>query len=245
MSDESVDADDRSSREEQSVHLTDLVGNAWGAIKTVYYANSPSWRVMKAGGLVFFGFFLWAGANVLYSYNPDLTLLQYPMAYGFALIVYGPIHHLVTLPLGYRLRRDAGARQRIGKRLPNAMLAAFLVVVLVLGTFPAGPMVVDFQSALGSNTPDVSPDLLCTKSTTESGATVHCHLSDTDGVDRIEVRSGDSRLLVDEDPPYDFTIEEAEIETVAGEKRFTVVLQDENGKMVRRYTRRLAMVDEG
>ncbi|WP_053947709.1 hypothetical protein [Halolamina sediminis] len=231
--------------EEPSVSVGDLLGNAWGALKTVYYANSVSWRVLKAGGLVFFGFFLWAGSNLVYSYNPGLGVLRYPMAYGFLLIVYGPIHHLVVLPLAFRWRRRPGLRQRVGKRLPNGMLAAFLAVVVVLGTFPAGPMVVDFQSALESSGADVSPDLLCTKSTTANGTTVHCHLSETDGVDRIEVRSGDSRLLTDEDPPYEFTIHDREIETVAGEKRFTVLLQDDDGTMVRRYTRRLAMVDEG
>ncbi|MBP1987103.1 hypothetical protein [Halolamina salifodinae] len=244
MSDDSVGGD-RPSPEEPSVSVRSLVSSAWSTLKTVYYANSPSWRVLKAGGLLFFGFFLWAGANVLYSYNPELTLLQYPMAYGFALIVYGPIHHLVVLPLAFRWRRSTGAKQDLGKRLPNGMLAAFLAFVIVLGTFPAGPMVVDFQSALGSNSPDVSPDLLCTKSTTQNGTSVHCHLSETDAVDRIEVRSGDSRLLVDDDPPYEFTVHDENIQTVAGEKRFTVRLQDEDGGMVRRYTRRLAIIDDG
>ncbi|WP_435116409.1 hypothetical protein [Halolamina sp. C58] len=237
--------DDGPTTEAPSISVADLVGNAWSTLKTVYYANSVSWRVLKAGGLVFFGFFVWAGSNLVYSYNPSLGVLRYPMAYGFLLIVYGPIHHLVVLPLAFRWRRTPGLRQRVGKRLPNGMLVVFLAAVVVLGTFPAGPMVVDFQSALESSGADVSPDLLCTKSTTENGTAVHCHLSETDGVDRIEVRSGDSRLLVDEDPPYEFTIHEREIETVAGEKRFTVMLQSEDGTMVRRYTRRLALVDEG
>jgi hypothetical protein len=222
-----------------------VVANAWSTVKTVYYADSTSWRALKSGGLVFFGFFLWAGANLLYSYNPGVTLFRYPMAYGFALIVYGPIHHVVVLPLAFRLCRSGGAEGRIGKRLPNAMLVVFLVVVVVLGTFPAGPMVVDFQSALESGGADISPDLQCTKSTTADGATVHCHLSETDGVDRIVVRSGDSRLVVDDDPPFEFTIESGELETVTGEKQFTVMLQDEDGEMVRRYTRRLSMVQEG
>ncbi|NHX36378.1 MULTISPECIES: hypothetical protein [Halolamina] len=245
MGDAPVDGEDGPSPQEPSVGVRDLVGNAWSSLKTVYYANSTSWQVLKAGGLVFFGFFLWAGANLLYSYNPSLELLRYPMAYGFLLILYGPIHHLVVLPLAFRWRRATGVRQRLGKRLPNGMLALFLVAVVVLGTFPAGPMVVDFQSALESGGADVSPDLLCTKSTTENGTAVHCHLSETDGVDSIEVRSGDDRLLVDDDPPYEFTVHEREMETVTGEKRFTVVLQDEDGALVRRYTRRLAMVDEG
>ena len=245
MSGDSTDGGGEPNAEQPSISVVDLVGNAWGALKTVYYANSVSWRVLKAGGLVFFGFFLWAGSNLVYSYNPGFGVLRYPMAYGFLLIVYGPIHHLVVLPLAFRWRRRPGLRQRVGKRLPNGMLAAFLAAVVVLGTFPAGPMVVDFQSALESSGADVSPDLLCTKSTTANGTAVHCHLSETDGVDRIEVRSGDSRLLTDEDPPYEFTIHEREIETVAGEKRFTVLLQEEDGAMVRRYTRRLSMVDEG
>jgi hypothetical protein len=124
------------------------------------------------------------------------------------------------------------------------MLVVFVAVV-VLGTFPAGPMVVDFQSALADSGTDISPDLQCTKSTTGNGGTVHCHLSEADGVDRIVARSGDSRLLVDDDPPFEFTVERGELETVTGEKRFTVLLLDENGEMVPRDTRRLSMVREG
>lgn len=228
-----------------TLDLTSAIGSAWNALRTVYYANSLSWRFMKAGALLFFGFFLWAGANVVYSINPELTALQYPMAYGFALIVYGPIHHLVVIPLALRWRRAAGIRQRLGKRLPTSMLVVFVAVVVVLGTFPAGPMLVDFQGALQSSGGDISPDLLCTKSTGENGTSVHCHLAQSDGIDRIVVRSGDSRLLVDGDPPYEFTIHERELERVAGERKFAVELQDADGTMIRRYTRRLAMIDEG
>jgi len=247
MADEPTDGDAAAGEPESAptVDVRTVVASAWSTVKTVYYADSPSWRALKSGGLVFFGFFVWAGSNLLYSYNPGLTFLRYPMAYGFALIVYGPIHHAVVLPLSFRLRRGGGsAKQTIGKRLPNAMLVCFLAVVVVLGTFPAGPMVVDFQSTLESSGADVSPDLLCTKSTAGGSATVHCHLSDSDGVDRIVVRSGDSRVLVDDDPPYEFTVEERELESVTGEKQFTVLLQDEDGTMVRRYSRRLSMISE-
>lgn len=237
---------DENSHEEtpETVTLSTVVGNAWSTVKTVYYANSRSWRFLKAGGLVFFGFFLWVGANLLYAYNPGLTLLRYPMAYGFALIVYGPIHHLVVLPLSFRWRRGGGVSQRVGARLPNAMLVVFVVAVVVLGTVPVGAMVIDFQSSLEAGGADITPDLLCTKSTSDNGTTVHCHLSETAGVDRVVVQSGDSELVVDDDPPYEFTIHERDLETVAGEKRFRVELQDENGDMVRRYTRRLAVIEE-
>jgi hypothetical protein len=222
-----------------------IIRGAWSTLKTVYYANSLSWRFLKAGTLVFFGFFLWAGSNVLYSYNPDLTVLRYPMAYGFVLILYGPFHHLVVLPLAFRWRRRSGSRQRIGRRLPNTMLAIFLVSVVVLGTFPVGAMTVDFQGTLESSGADINPDLLCTKSPTGNGTSVHCHLTETEGIDRIVVRSGDSQLLVDDTPPYEFTIQERELETVTGEKQFTVVLQEDDGTMIRRYTRRLSMIEEG
>lgn len=231
--------------EPPAVDLASVVRNAWSTLKTVYYADSPSWRVLKAGGLVFFGFFLWAGSNLLYAYNPELTFLRYPMAYGFVLIVYGPIHHVIVLPLSFRWQRASGSRRRVGRRLANAMLVVFVVAVVVLGTFPAGPMVVDFQGTLSDSGADISPDLLCTKSTTGNGTTVHCHLSEAEGVDRVVVRSGGNRVAVDEAPPFEFTVAGSELEAVTGEKQFTVVLQDAEGKMIRRYTRRLSMVPDG
>jgi len=103
----------------------------------------------------------------------------------------------------------------------------------------------DFDSALESSGADISPDLLCTKSPTEAGTEVHCHLTESEGIDRVVIQSGNSQLLVDDTPPYEFTINERELESVAGEKQFTVVLQDEDGTMIRRYTRRLSMIEEG
>ena len=221
--------------------------NGWRMLKSVYYANSPSWRVMKAGALVFLGFFLWAGSNVLYSYNQDLTILRYTMAYGFLVLLYGPIHHLVVLPLALRWRRGgSGRRVRLGRRLPNAMLALFLIAVLVVGTFPSGAVLVDFRGTLeAGGAPDVSPDLLCVKGAGENGTGVHCHLSESQGVDRVIVESGNRQLFVDDDPPFEFTIREDEMEEVVGEKQFTVRLLDADGSLIRQYTRRLAMIPEG
>jgi hypothetical protein len=247
MTDETADSDGTTGGKESipTPALSSMLWGAWSSLKTVYYANSISWRFLKSGTLVFFGFFLWAGSNILYSYNPDLTVLQYPMAYGFILIVYGPFHHLVVLPLAFRWRRQSGTKQRVGRRLPNAMLVVFLVGVLILGTSPVGAMMVDFDSALESSGADISPDLLCTKSPTEAGTEIHCHLTESEGIDRVVIQSGNSQLLVDDTPPYEFTINERELESVTGEKQFTVVLQDEDGTMIRRYTRRLSMIEEG
>jgi hypothetical protein len=62
-----------------------LVG-AWRDLKSVYYANSTIWKLLKSATLVFFGFFLWAGSNLLLSYQPGWGFLYYIMAYGFVLL---------------------------------------------------------------------------------------------------------------------------------------------------------------
>ena len=92
--------------------------NAWLVVKTVYYANSVSWRALKSGGLLFFGFFLWAGSNVLRS-NTGWAVLDYTAAYGFIVLWYGPLHHVVVIPLALKWRRSAGLRQRVGRALPT------------------------------------------------------------------------------------------------------------------------------
>ena len=223
--------------------LAAAVSRAWSTIKTVYWANSPSWRVLKSGALVFLGFFVWAGSNILYSYNGDLHALRYPMAYGFLLIGYGPVHHLVVIPLALKWRRSDGLRSTLGKRMPNGLLALFLAAIVVLGTFPMGVMTVDFQSQLGDGSADIDPELSCAKTTGED-ARVDCELEAVDGVGRIVVESGGETLRTVEDPPYEFAIAESEIEAVAGERQFTVRLEDDDGNFVRRYTRRLALVPE-
>ena len=249
MTDGSTDAEPATTEREPTPSPVaigrDVLASGWGTLKTVYYANSFSWRFLKSGTLLFFGFFLWVGSNLLYSYNPELTVLRYPMAYGFVLLVYGPIHHLVVLPLSFRWRRRSGGRQRVGRRLPNAMLVVFLVVVVVLGTFPAGAMTVDFRGTLESSGADISPDLLCVKSDTGNGTEIHCHLSESEGIDTVVVESGGDELLVDEGPPFEFTVHERELRSVTGEKQFTVILRDEDGGLLRRYTRRLSMIERG
>lgn len=222
-----------------------VVSAGWSTLKTVYYADSNSWRVMKSGALLFLGLFTWAGSNILYSYNPDLSFLHYLMAYGFLLIWYGPLHHVVVLPLAYRLRRTGGGLQRLGQRLPNGMLVVFFAAVLVLGTFPVGAMTVDFQGTLESSGADISPDLHCIKSDNGTTTEVHCHLSESTGVDRVVVRSGGEDIHVDDDPPYEFTIDASEVQSVRNQQQFTVVLEDEDGTMIRRYVRRLALIEEG
>lgn len=217
----------------------------WHGVTTVYWANSLSWRVLKCGALLFFGFFLWAGSNLLLSYLPGWSLLYYSMAYGFVLLLYGPLHHAVVIPLAIRLRQRGGTATRLGRHLPNAGLALFVAVVVVLGTAPAAPMVFDFGSTLESGGVDVNPGLTCTKSTQSGEAVVHCHLTESTGVDAIVVESAGEPVVRDEDPPFEFTVRESELATVTGQKQFQVVLTDADGNTIRRYTRTVSMIPSG
>ncbi|MDX1747974.1 MAG: hypothetical protein R3324_18740 [Halobacteriales archaeon] len=223
-----------------------LLRSTWNTVLMVYYANSISWRALKSGALTFFGFFLWSASNLLLSYQPRWTLLNYVMAYGFVLIVYGPFHHLVVIPIALKWRRGSDDRRRsLGKRLPNASLVVFLAIVVVLGTFPPGVMAFEFSGELGGTGVDINPDLACVKATSANGTTtVHCHLTRSEGIDRVVVESGGRTVLVDDDPPFDFTVREDQLEEVVGNKQFQVVLQDERGNTLRRYTRTLGMVPE-
>ncbi|MFB6228072.1 MAG: hypothetical protein ABEH88_05745 [Halobacteriales archaeon] len=224
--------------------LRRLARSGWRTMLTIYYANSVSWRLLKSGALVFLGFFAWAGASILLSYRPGWTFLHYLQAYGFLLVGYGPFHHLVVIPIYQRLRRR-GRHLSLGGHfhLPNWSLAVFVALVIVLGTFPAGAMTIDFTSALGDAGVDVDPALLCVKGEHENGTDVHCHLSESEGIDRVVVRSGDRTILTDEEPPFDFTVRGAQLESRRGEKRVVVDLLDADGSLIRRYTRKLSRID--
>lgn len=220
--------------------------DAWRTMRSIYYANSLSWRFLKSGALVFFGFFLWSASNLLLSYQPTWTWLHYTMSYGFLLILYGPVHHFLVIPLAVRWRRGGSDTQaRIGRRLPTAGLALFLVAVVVLGTFPTAPVAFDFQSSLEGTSADINPDLLCTQSTSDGTTHVHCHLTESEGIDHVVVMSGGERITVDRQPPFDFDIRERQLTSVTGQKQFQVVLKDADGNTIRRYTRTLSMVPEG
>ncbi len=210
----------------------------------VYYANSMSWRFLKSGALVFFGFFLWSVANLVVSYRPSWTVLHFVMAYGAVLIIYGPIHHLIVIPVALRWRRNADdAKRELGKHLPNAGLVLFLVVVLLVGLSPVAPVKIDVSGELPGTGIDVNPDLACVKATADDGGTViHCHLTRSEGIDRVQVESGGRTLLTDDEPPFDFTLAANELSEVVGQRQFQVLLLDENGRTIRRYTRTLSMI---
>lgn len=223
--------------------LRRVLGQAWRDLLSVYYANTPIWRLFKSVGLLFFGFFCWTASNLLFSYGIEWTILEYVRAYGFVLILWGPLTHAVIVPLVIRLRRtaDDGLVRTIARHGSKINLSIFLTIVLILGTAPISPMMLDFQSSLGGDSgSDIDPDLACTR----ADGTVHCHLSESAGVDAVVVTSGDSEVTRVAEPPFEFAFDESDLEAVVGQKEFVVELRDEDGDTLRRYRRYLSAVPE-
>ena len=220
-----------------------VVRSGWNDLLSIYYANTTPWKVLKVGALVALGLFLWSGANLLLSYRPDWGVLYYVMAYGFVVLVWGPVTHLVFVPFVIRCRRSGrgGPWRWLARHGSKANLTVFLLVVLVLGTFPVGPMTFEFQVPTGDDGTSVNPDLQCTR----AGGVIHCHLSDARGVDSVAVLSGGEELQVIEEPPFDFDLEEADLATVNGDRQFTVEIRDGDGTVLRRFIRRAELIPGG
>lgn len=226
-------------------YLRGVLRRAWNDTKSVYYANAPIWRVLKSGGLLVFGLFCWSAGSLLLSYQPGWTALWYVIAYGFALIFWGPLTHFVVVPLVIRLRRTAAhpLTRGLSRHGSKLNLTVFFTIVLVLGTFPVAPMTLDFHPEFGADsTPDVDATLVCSK----SDDLVQCHLvSSSEAIDHVVVTSGGTELQTVTDPPFEFELRADDLEEVVGQKRFTVELRDEEGDRLRQYTRNLDAIREG
>lgn len=211
----------------------------WRDLVSVYYANTLVWRALKSAALIFLGFFCWIGGNLTLAYV-DWAPIRYVMAYGFVLLFWGPFTHVVVVPLVIRLRRTASnpVTRTVSRHGSKISLTVFLIVVVVLGTFPPGLMTFDFQVDTGDSSPDVSGDLQCTK----TSEVVHCHLAEPSGVDHVVVVSGGETLATDEEPPFEFEIPISELDTVNDRRQFTVELRDEDGNTLRRFVRQVDLI---
>ena len=207
----------------------------WNDLLSVYYANTPIWRVFKSAGLLFLGLFCWSAASLLLSYRPEWTVLQYVVAYGFVLILWGPLTHLVVVPAVIRLRRTATSpiTRTISRHGSKLNLSVFLLLVVVLGAAPISPMVLEFGFvSSGESGPDIDPDLICT-----GEAVIECELSDPSGIDHVVVTSGDRELATVGEAPFAFEIHEDELVETVSQKQLVVELRDEDGETLRRYVR--------
>jgi hypothetical protein len=59
----------------------------------------------------------------------------------------------------------------------------------------------------------------------------------------VTVESGGERVAADDDPPFEFTVRESALREVVDQKQFQVVLRDADGDVIRRYTRRVSMIE--
>ncbi|MEY7849022.1 hypothetical protein AB7C87_07425 [Natrarchaeobius sp. A-rgal3] len=232
-----MDSNDDTSNTVRSVlaRLERIPRRLWRDLLSVYYTNTPVWRWLKSGTLVFLGFFLWVSSSLLYSFQSGWGWLTYVMAYGFVLILWGPLTHMVVVPLAIRLRRTAThpVTRAFARHASKMNLSVFLAIVVVLGTVTIGPMMLDVTGVVGGDgSPDVSADVDCET----DGQLITCIVETDDRVDHVVVVSGDREIeRADGTPPFALEFERTKAEEVVGQHQFTVELRDEDGDAMRRY----------
>jgi len=187
-------------RTDSRMRLGGIVRQAWRDLLSVYYANTPVWRWLKSGSLVFLGLFLWMSGNVLLAYWTDSVTVRYALAYGFVLILWGPLTHLLVVPAVIRLRRTAEnpTVRRIVRHGSKINFATFLVIVAVVGTLAPGVMLLDFSSGFGTDGGDVTAELVCQ---TDSDP-ITCELETAAGVDHVVLLAGGEEIDRNDEPPY-------------------------------------------
>jgi len=212
-----------------------VLRQVWRDVLSVYYANTPIWRLIKSAGLIFLGLFCWAGSNLLYSFQSSWWFLTYVMAYGFLLLLWGPLTHFLVVPTAIRWRRetDSSRLRWVARHSSKLNLTVFFAIVLVLGTAPVGPVTLDFQGALGDDGSDVTAELECSV----SDDLVECQVSEHPGYERVVVTSGGDEVARVEAPPYEFEVRADELSSGVNGKRIEVELRDADGETVRRYIR--------
>lgn len=222
---------------EQPHTLRWYAGQAWRDLLSVYYANTPVWRWLKSGTLVFFGFFLWAGSVVVQSVT-GWTLLNYVMAYGFLLIAWGPLTHFVVVPLTIRLRRTAQhpATRWLSMNSGKTNLTIFFTLVILLATFAPGMMALEFSPSVSDDGGvDVRGEVVC-----ETGAeTVSCQVENAQGIDHVVVLAGGTQLTTAEEPPFAFEVDRDNLTEIRIGQKFLVEFRDADGNTVRTLSKRV------
>ena len=223
------------SRTDSGTRLGGIVRQSWRDFLSVYYANTPVWRWLKSGALVFLGFFLWMGGNVLTAYWTGAVALRYAIAYGFVLIAWGPLTHLLVVPAVIRLRRTAErpAVRRIVRHGSKVNFTTFLVIVAVVGTLAPGVMLLDFSSGFGGDGGSVTAELTCET----DGDPVTCELEASEGVDHVVLRSGGEEIDRSDEPPYAVSAPRGSLSEGPSGRQFVIELRDPNGGTLRRFIR--------
>lgn len=219
------------------------VGQMWRDMLSVYYANTPVWRWLKSGALVFLGFFLWMGGSVLLSVKPEWAFLYYVMAYGFLLIAWGPFTHFVVVPLTIRLRRAAEhpVVRTFSRNSGKINLAIFFTLVAIFGTIAPGIMLLDFSpTAGGDGSAEVSGELVC-----DTNEVITCHVENATGIDHVVATSNGEVIGTAEEPPFEVEINRNELSETRTGKEFRIEYRDENGETIRRFVQRVQSESSG
>ena len=209
----------------------------WRDFVSVYYANTPTWRWLKSGALVFFGFFLWMGGAVLLSVRPEWGVLTYIMAYGFLLLVWGPFTHLVVVPMTIRVRRHADhpVARAISRNSGKINLTIFFTLVIIFGTVTPAFMMLEFSPGIvgGGDSPSVSGDLNCDT----TGDVITCSVSGASGIDHLTVESGGQEIARADEPPFDVSFDREGLRETRTGKEFRVQFRDADGEVLQVFVR--------
>jgi len=222
-------------RTDSRMRLGGIVRQAWRDLLSVYYANTPVWRWLKSGSLVFLGLFLWMSGNVLLAYWTDSVTVRYALAYGFVLILWGPLTHLLVVPAVIRLRRTAEnpTVRRIVRHGSKINFATFLVIVAVVGLFAPGVMLLDFSSGFGTDGGDVTAELVCQ---TDSDP-ITCELETAAGVDHVVLLAGGEEIDRNDEPPYAVSAPRDSLSEGPSGSQFVIELRGPDGDTLRRFVR--------
>ncbi len=221
----------------------------WRLIKSIYYASTPSWQLLKSGALFFFGFFCWAIGNLLHSYLPDVYWPNLLIIYGALLFWFGPLTHLVFVPRlipWLRRQRQKRVLHWLGGHFTVTMLTLFFSAVVLLSLDPPDFVVLDVRGRLNGTTVHAAtepaaqlPELNCWR----TGHQITCMLTHVPAaVTRIEVTSGVRRLLRLDAQTTTFTLPEQDLAEVLGQREFRVTLYDTQGRQLREFVRNTAFL---
>lgn len=214
----------------------------WLAFKALYYASSPSWQILKSGALLLLGFFCWSAGNLLLSYEPTWSWTHYLMAYGFLVIFWGPVTHLVVVPhITPFVRRYFRRRpfHLLGQYLSLINFSIFFIHVVLFGLFPPGHLVFEFGSASGVETArDLNPGLTCTRDL----GTIQCTIDSAEGIGSVVVETGGRALVHPVGPKYAFELQEGDLLEVVGQKQFEVLIFAPGGDLARSFIKNVAAI---
>jgi hypothetical protein len=216
----------------------------WLAYKAIYYASTPSWRFMKSGALFLFGFFCWSAGNLLLSYEPSWTWVQFIAAYGFLVIIWGPVTHLLLVPIVTPfLRRHFrwNPAKWMSKHLSLLNFLIFLVHVILFGLYPPDHVLFEFGSIAREHpTVDVNPTLDCSRD--RSAALLSCTVTPADGIGRLEIETAGEPLLQLAEAPWSFTLQEQDLVRVVGQQQFEVLVMTPDSSVIRSFTKYVATI---